>query len=179
MGIREYARHRNISHAAVQDQIKKKLLTVENGGLAETKNGDRTRIWVVTLKADEIWDENVVVTNKNMHSKHPDADLMANKNEPNTTSGVPSYAQSRSIKEALSAKLTQLEYEKKSGSLCSVEDVAKAAKEMSLLTRNYLLNISGKLAPILAAETDIDKVHKLIDDEIHNALTNLSSGKIF
>ena len=50
---------------------------------------------------------------------------------------------------------------------------------MARLTRDYLLNMPGKLAPILAAESDINKIHKIVEDEIHNALTNLSAGKIF
>ena len=91
----------------------------------------------------------------------------------------PSYAQSRSIKEAFSARLAQLDYEKKSGALCRADDVVKAARQSARLTRDYLLNIASKLAPILASETDINIVSKLLEDEIHNALTNLSNGEIF
>ena len=179
MGFREYGRHRNISLHAVQDQIKKKLLTVKNGALRETKNGDRTRVWINTEIADKIWSEKVALSAKNMHSKHPAHHSDAEPIEGAPKLQGPSYAQSRSIKEAFAAKLAQIDYEKKAGNLCRTEDVARAAKDMARLTRDYLLNIPGKLAPLLAAESDINEIHKIVEDEIHNALTNLSTGKIF
>lgn len=177
MGFRAYGRHRGISLAAVQDQIKKKLLTIKNGALKETKNGDRIRVWINRDIADTIWNEKVKAVAMNAHSHPAHGKTTPTENEPELKG--PSYHQSRSIKEAFAAKLAQLDYEKKAGNLCRTEDVAKAAKDMARDTRDYLLNIPSKLAPLLAAENDINEVHKIIEDEIHNALTNLSSGKIF
>lgn len=175
MGIRKYGEHRGISMSAVQDQIKKYLLTVENGALKETKNGKKIRVWIHAEKADAIWNDKVKVSAKNMHSNHTGLEA---KSKDGMIQG-PSYAQSRSIKEAFAARLAQLDYEKKSGALCRAEDVTKAARQTARLTRDYLLNIPSKLSPILAAETDINEVHKLLEDEIHNALTNLSNGEVF
>lgn len=179
MGYREYSRHRGISLAGVQDQIKKKLLTVKNGALKVTKNGERSRTWIHQPTADKIWSEEVALTAKNLHSKHPAASSSDTPIEGAPKLQGPSYAQSRSIKEAFAAKTAQIDYEKKAGNLCRTEDVSRAAKDMARITRDYLLNMPGKLAPLLAAETDVNEVHKIIEDEIHNALTNLSSGKIF
>lgn len=178
MGYREYGRHRNISLHAVQDQIKKGLLTVKNGALKETKNGSRIRVSINCEIADKLWDEKVLATAQNMHS-HPAHKPDANHVEGEGGLKGPSYSQSRTIKEAFAAKTAQIDYEKKAGNLCKTEDVSRAARDMARTTRDYLLNMPGKLAPLLAAETDISEVHRLIEEEIHNALTNISSGKIF
>ena len=67
LGVLNYAKHRGISLAAVQDQIRKNLLTIENGALKETKNGKKFRVWINVKIADEIWDSKVKVSAKNMH----------------------------------------------------------------------------------------------------------------
>lgn len=184
MGITEYGRHRGITHVAVKDQIKKGLLTEENQAIKIRKNGKGTgkRVSINTAKADAIWNKEVIQQHSNAHSENPSSTYHGPKEmAPGQASEIkgPSYHQSRSIKEAFAAKLAQIDYEKKSGNLCKTEDVARAAKDMARVTRDYLLNMPSKLAPLLAAENDINEIHKLLEDEIHNALTNLSNGSIF
>ena len=37
-------------------------------------------------------------------------------------------------------------------------------------------SFADKLSPVMAAETDINKVHKILNDEIRKLLSNLSRG---
>lgn len=92
----------------------------------------------------------------------------------NEHSGV--YSKARAAKETMAAKMAQVKYEKLTGSLIEVDEVRKAAKNIGLAIKGSLTALPNKLAPILAAETDVQKVRKYLDEEIRMALENLSRG---
>jgi len=171
LSVTEYAAHRGVSKAAVSKAIKNKRLDDAIDGTGKRKKINRDL-------ADELWNNSGKLKVDNVKNE-------VNKQEnqgqeiPQQSSHGQRYAQSRAMKEIYAAKNEQLKYEERSGNLCKTEDVVKAVKEKTKLTRDYLLNLPDKLAPILAAETDLDEIHKLLTTEINNALTNLSQGKIF
>jgi hypothetical protein len=102
--------------------------------------------------------------------------------QPPTTAGsgsVPSYSQSRAIREAYLARLAKLDYldyEERSGKLVDAEEVARATTIMAMGTRDGLLAILSRIAPILAAETDEREVYQLLDEEIRRTLGSLSQN---
>ena len=89
---------------------------------------------------------------------------------------VPSYAQSRAIREAYLARLAKLEFEEKSAKLVDVEEMARAIGNMIVRTRDGLLSIPSRVCAILAAETDERQVYLILDEEIRQTLTNLSQN---
>lgn len=92
----------------------------------------------------------------------------------NEHSGV--YSKARAAKETMAAKMAQVKYEQLTGSLVEVDEVKRAAKDIGLAIKGSLTALPNKLAPILAAETDVQKVRKYLDEEIRVALENLSRG---
>ncbi len=179
VGVTGYAKHRGISKSAVSQIIKAGKI---EEAVHFTKNGNGKRAHIDLELADKLWNIRVAKTVQSAHSnsddKHPAHGITKEDNEAAPGQG-PSYANARSIKETYSAKMAQIAYEEKSGSLCKTEDVARAAKDMSRITRDYLLTLPDKLSPILAAENDVDEIFKLLSDEVHHALDSLSKGKIF
>jgi len=57
----------------------------------------------------------------------------------------------------------------------SVKDVLSAASAMCRHTRNFMMNIPERLAEILAAERDSNKVRVILMREIHRALEHLDA----
>jgi len=153
MGLREYARHRGVSLAAVQDAIKKDKLTA-----AIVTKGKNKKINYKT--ADKLWSQNTITNNKNSETMTKGAD----------------YSKARAFKESFAAKNEQLKYEERVGKLCKVDEVQRAAKDVARITRDALFTIPDKLSPLLAAESDINQVHKILMTEIHQACENISRG---
>lgn len=103
-------------------------------------------------------------------SGHREGSMMVDE----THTGV--YSKARAAKETMAAKMAQVKYEKLTGSLVEVDEVRKAAKNIGLAIKGSLTALPNKMAPILAAETDVQKVRKYLDEEIRMALENLSRG---
>lgn len=89
-------------------------------------------------------------------------------------SGV--YSKARAAKETMAAKTAQVKYELLTGNLVEVDEVKRAAKNIGSAIKGALTVLPNKLAPILAAENDVQKVRKYLDEEIRVALENLSRG---
>ena len=89
-----------------------------------------------------------------------------------TTGGAqPStYAQARAAREMYQARLAKLDYEQKIGKLVPADEVKAEAFRAARQVRDVLLNISGRVAHVLAAETDPAKVSARLDDEIRDVL---------
>lgn len=87
---------------------------------------------------------------------------------------VPSLAQSRAIREAYRAKLARIEYEEKAGNLVSLAEVKATSFRQARVVRDRLLAVSDRLSAPLAAETDPRKVMQMLEEEILQALEELS-----
>lgn len=87
---------------------------------------------------------------------------------------VPSFARSRAIREAFSARLCELEYREKSAKLIDKADLRLKLAKMHMGLRDSLKAIPDRVAPILAAETEQAKVHTLLLNEISGVLEDLS-----
>lgn len=71
-------------------------------------------------------------------------------------------------------KKTELERRKLEGELVDVQAVRRAAASMVTATRNALLQIGARLAPVVAAESDPLATRRCIDTEIESVLMALS-----
>lgn len=176
----EYSRHKGVELAAVKRAINEGRIPKH-----AIKIGSNSRKLILVDEADKFWDESTLINNKN-ELRQKSLNLKGEPAQANPEAGpdeddgadpnAPSLIKIRTVKEGYAAKTAQIEYEKRVGLLTPTEDVRKAAKEIGTNIRNALENFADKLAPIMAAETNIDKCHKIISDEIRSVLTNLSRG---
>ena len=70
--------------------------------------------------------------------------------------------------------MAKLDYEERSDKLVDAEEVARAITTMAMGTRDGLLAIPSRVAPILAAETDERQVYQILYEEIRRTLSYLS-----
>lgn len=93
------------------------------------------------------------------------------------TEGV-SLDEARLRKVAGEAALVEIEVAKKRGELVEIEVVAQAFGEQCANVRARLLPMPSKLAPLLAATSDLNEVQALLEQGIHEALSELSGDGI-
>ena len=163
LSIREYARQRGLDKEAVRRAI-------ISGRLSRSvkKNG---RVYDIDPDlADQEWKE------------HTDPSKQ-NNGKPNTGgSAPPSLTQARAVREMYAARLAQLEYEERSGSLTKVEDVKLAAFKTARLTRDAMLNIPARVVNEIVAllgDVEPDKRHEIdliLRREIQSALETEADG---
>jgi len=158
MGIREYARHKGVSQAAVSDAIRQ-------GKITEAVKGHAPRRKIDSEIADKLWDERTSQNNSNAHL-HGDKGLGS------------SLHKAKVAKETYQAKLAQLSYDQKAKKLCNVADVRKAAQEIGRITRDKVMGIADKLAPVLAAENDLENIRQILSKELHTALSSLADPQL-
>jgi len=94
----------------------------------------------------------------------------------NRAAAIPSFAQSRAIREAYAARLTRLEYDQRSAKLVDKNELKMKLAKLHMAVRDSLRTIPDRVAPILAAETDQAKIHAMLLKEIGQALEGLSGG---
>lgn len=95
-------------------------------------------------------------------------------NDDPAASNNPAIAKSQAKKEEFRAKLVELEYEERVGTLVRKDEVEKEMFQIGRLVRDAVLNVPSRLAGIIAAESDQRKVHDLLERELRQALEALS-----
>jgi phage terminase Nu1 subunit (DNA packaging protein) len=84
------------------------------------------------------------------------------------------FAQARLAREVFSAKLKKLEYETRIGKLVPTDEVSIKWYTLGRQIRDRVLGIASKLAPQLAAETDVRRVREILDTEVTVILKGLA-----
>lgn len=92
------------------------------------------------------------------------------------SNAIPSFADSRAIREAYAARILKLEYEEKSGKLVDKAELKLKLAKLHMAVRDALRTIPDRVAPILAAETDQAKIHAMLLKEIGQALEGLGDA---
>jgi phage terminase Nu1 subunit (DNA packaging protein) len=85
-----------------------------------------------------------------------------------------SKADAERVKENYAARLKQLEYDRESSKVVEIDDVVVAVASEYAIVRNRLLGIGAKLAPDLATLQSAEEIMALIDEEIIEALNELT-----
>ena len=85
-----------------------------------------------------------------------------------------SYASSRALREAAEATMAQLRLSELKGEVIRVDAVRAAWARRLSTTRDAILQIPIRVAPLLAAETSIEQVSILLETELRQALADLS-----
>jgi hypothetical protein len=94
----------------------------------------------------------------------------------NQAAAIPSFAQSRAIREAYAARLTRLEFDQRSGKLVDKAELKMRLAKLHMSVRDALRTIPDRVAPIVAAEKDQVKIHAMLLKEIGQALEGLNGA---
>ncbi len=157
VGLREYARHRCTSLSTVQKAISSGRISTLPNGMIDSDVADRE------------WRENTEVRPKGSRKKrHDDDDAF----------GAAQYTKARAVHEHYQARLAKLEYEEKTGSLISKDEVQIATFNSFRQYLDEMLNIPDRVAAMLAAENDAAKCYEILATEIRKALNEFSDSPV-
>ena len=178
LSIRAYAQHRGVSHTAVAKAIKAGRISTEPDGKIDP------------VKADAQWARNTLPSqNLNTGAAKPAAKVAtppvstpvstgsSRELQPPVETGrisAPDYQTSRAIREAYAARLAKLEYEERTGKLISSDEVEMRTFNLARRLRDRMQTLPRRLAAALAAEQDPRVIEQRLDDEIRQALEELS-----
>ncbi len=145
----DYARHRRVSRQYISRLAKAGVLVMRGGK-------------VDLVASDAVLDD------------RPDKVSEAATSGPVEASGqTTTYAQARLADMLFRARLRKLEFETKSGKLVTTDEVKAQWFRLARQLRDKLLAVPAKLAPQLAALTDVRQVRELLDGEIEAILKGL------
>ena len=178
LSIRAYAQHRGVSHTAVAKAIKAGRISVEPDGTIDP------------AKADAQWARNTLPS-QNLNTgaakpaakvatppvSTPVATVSSRELPPPLETGrisAPDYQTSRAIREAYAARLAKLEYEERTAKLISSDEVEMRTFNLARRLRDRMQTLPRRLAAALAAEQDPRVIEQRLDDEIRQALEELS-----
>jgi hypothetical protein len=178
LSIRAYAQHRGVSHTAVAKAIKAGRISTEPDGKIDP------------VKADAQWARNTLPSqNLNTGAAKPAAKVAtppvstsvatgsSRELQPPVETGrisAPDYQTSRAIREAYAARLAKLEYEERTAKLISSDEVEMRTFNLARRLRDRMQTLPRRLAAALAAEQDPRVIEQRLDDEIRQALEELS-----
>jgi phage terminase Nu1 subunit (DNA packaging protein) len=156
MSQAEYARYRKVNRSYINRLAKRGILVLR---------GKRVDV----AASDAVLDDRPVdvepqpAVNTGQH--RPSAEALS----------VPptSFAQARTAEMIFRARLRKLEYETKSGKLIRTDEVKVQWFKSARQIRDKLLAVPAKLAPQLAALTEVRAVRELLDVEIEGILRGL------
>jgi len=178
MTVREYARHRGVSHPSV-------LRAIEDGRIRKRPDGkidsaEADRLW--ELRTDPAKPLNSVTGNpRHRRPKGGPPVPMGARGSANGGDGpndrfMSSYAAARAIRESYQAKLAKLAFEKETGKLVDADEVRAATFKAARAARDRMLGIPARLAPVLAAVSDAAEVQRLLEEAITQACADVGTG---
>lgn len=88
------------------------------------------------------------------------------------------YWDSRGRREAAEAELAELKVAEQRRELIRVSAVETVWAASLAAAREHLLQVRARLAPLLAAETDVFKIEQLLDEEHSKALQMLAGAEV-
>lgn len=161
----EYATHRGVSAVAVHKAVKAQRISTIDGKIDPTV-------------ADIQWQANT--RPRAVRPPAPDPQTSAADYPPPapvaSVAGEPvdDYWVSRARREAAEAQIAEMKRSEIEGTLIRTDALRQAWSKRIATTRDALLQIPARMAPVLAAESDMDRVAAVLEDELRQALAELS-----
>lgn len=175
----EYARRRGVDPTTVRDAIKAGRITLIDGkvdpAVADIQWQRNTRARVNPARAPGTAPPSMPLQHQMSLSSAAAAPPVDGPAQPDPA-GESDYWVSRARREHAEADLAELKLAEQNGQLIRVEAIRSALAGVISSTRDSLLQLPARLAPVLAAETDAAKVHDLIQAEIHQALAQITAA---
>ena len=157
MSLRAYARHRGVELSAVQKAIKTRRISTQPDGRIDSE------------QADVEWVQN---------TRHRVAPVGRRNDEEDESAvfGASQYTKARTVYEHFRAKLAQLEYQERIGTLIPKDEVKIAAFNKFRQFRDHILNIPDRVAAVVAAETEAAKCYEVLATEVRRALNEFADS---
>ncbi len=165
----EYATHRGVSAVAVHKAVKAQRISTIDGKIDP-------------IVADIQWQANT--RPRAVRPLAPDPQTSAADYPPPvpipapvaSAAGEPvdDYWVSRARREAAEAQIAEMKRSEIEGTLIRTDALRQAWSKRIATTRDALLQIPARMAPVLAAESDMDRVAAVLEDELRQALAELS-----
>lgn len=175
---RGYARHRGVTHRAVQKAIKAGRITPNPDGTIDPQHADAQ--WKAnTDPAGPVANgrDPVVIPRVSVPPSAPPPRRIEAAAEGGQLAPTGGYLASRAVREAYRARREKLTFERESAAVVSVEDVRAGAVATGRRIREHLLTLPDRLAPLMAAINDPAECHRMITEEVARALDELNEGR--
>jgi hypothetical protein len=190
-----YARHRGISHQAVYKAVKAgrlagAIVTVAGkDGLSSIEAADRE--WAANTdqskprnsvtgqpKRDRntATDAYAPTDGADNFQDRPSGQASAGANSPG--GGNATYAKARAMREVYAARDVKMSHDQRAGTLVEAEDVRVAVFSAQRETRDMLLALPDRLAPLIVGNTSAHEIHRLITDEVRRICIALADMKL-
>jgi phage terminase Nu1 subunit (DNA packaging protein) len=169
ISIAELARLRGVSVQAISELVAKGKLDPS----VQTVPG-RKRPVIFRDLAIKILDGNPATKKMNALESTDPADILGTEPADENDDKIPAIVISNARAAHFKAKLARLEFLEKSGQLIDSEAVKKEAFRMGRTIRDRVEAIPDRIAAIVAAETNVKKVHKLLAAEFRGVLEDLA-----
>jgi len=173
VSLREYARMRGVNHNVIVKKTKSGILpfVIDESGNKKIDVDMANKAWEESNGVDI-----QMAIRESDSSESQDTEKYTP--SPEAKNNAATYAQSRSIREAYTARLAKLSYEEKLGKLISAEKVKITAFNTARIVRENILNVPNKISYQLAAETDPNKINFMLTEALIEALEELAVGKL-
>lgn len=164
VSLRAYARHRRVNLSAVQKAIKTSRISLIDGKI-DPEVADIQ--WAKNTRPDQQERGSL----KDFEKTQADLAGMG----ASVPSGQDGAASGLSVEKAetelVRRQLMELQLAQKRGELVKAEDIERAMSSKLKAASEALGSLADRLAPILAAETSVDAVDKLLRTEIRRAMS--------
>ncbi len=156
----DYARHRGVSRSAVNK-------AVHAGRIPLTPEGR-----IDFAAADLAWRSNTDPSKPSNTVSPPSAPSLPTGDTELQLSPL-SYADARALREYNLARLADLDFRQKSGSLVEVVDVKDIAFRAARAARDLILAAPDRLAPLVCGLSDQAEVHRILTEDLMRACEEL------
>lgn len=160
----EFARLTGSSRQAIHDLVRRGIVSVGADGLIDVASARQAILASVHPSGK---------TARAMSETAPDQTDGAPDDQPNAAT---SYHVAKTLRESAEAQIAALKLAEMRGNLIRVEAVRSALGSAIATTREALLQLPARLAPVLAPESDATKVHDLMHEELQQVLGHLHAA---
>lgn len=161
------ARELGVSRQAVGDLVKRGILTEDRDGLIDIELAKLALVNRVRPSSK---------TAAALTTQAPPAQTQTT--DASESSAVTSYHVAKTLNEAAQARMNQLKLKEMQRELVRIDAVESVWSQALAATREHLLQVRARLAPLLANESDPFKIEQLLDLEHNQALQHLASAQL-
>jgi phage terminase small subunit len=176
ISLRAYARMRGCSLTAVQKAIASKRITTLADGTIDPERANQQ--WAKNTFAGQTINRQTPAPKPRNGSAQPKASsqpVIPQAGEV-TSDPVAAYLRARAVNETFKAKVSQLEYEERTGKLIQAVRASEYAATFSAIVKDSLMAMPDRLAPMLAAVDDEKAIHRILAAEVSTLLRKVSKA---
>ena len=169
VSLRAYARMRGCSLTAVQKAIASKRITTLPDGTINPERADQE--WAKNTFAGQTLNRAAARAERvppggSARPKASSPPPMVPPPGEVASDPVAAYLRARAVNETFKAKVSQLEYEERTGKLIQAAKAGEYAAQFSAIVGDALSALPDRLTPLLAATTEESVVHKILSTEV-------------